>query len=103
MSCGLVSPNYVRSATFNNTTDAEVTVAATFQSGHTQSYAVAAGASQVVERDFVAEGSEHTSVDPLTGFAVTVGGNTANGDFAGANGVEVRTYNIGANGVTTVA
>lgn len=48
MSCGLVAPNYVRSATFNNTSDAEVTVAVTFQSGHTQNYTVAAGANQAV-------------------------------------------------------
>ena len=101
MSLGLASPNYVRSVTFNNTADAEVTLAVTFASGHTENYTVAAGATQNVERDY--EVGTSTQVDPVTGFSATHNGATANADWAAANGVEVRTYNIGANGVATQA
>ena len=98
---GTTTPNYVRSATFNNTSSGEVTLNVTFQSGNSQSYTIAAGANQVVERDI--QNESHTEVDPITGFSATEGGHTANADFSAANGVENRTYNIAANGVATQA
>lgn len=98
---GTTTPNYVRSATFNNTSAGEVTLNVTFQSGHSETYTVAAGANQVVERDV--PNGDATNVDPITGFSATEGGHTANADWAAANGVEARTYNIAAQGVATQA
>lgn len=98
---GTTTPNYVRSATFKNTAEGEVTLKVSFQSGHSEDYTIAAGASRTVERDV--ENGSHTEVDPITGFTATEGGKTANGDWAAANGVENRSYNIAAGGIATQA
>lgn len=71
----------------------------TFQSGNSETYTIAAGANQAVERDIQRE--THTEVDPITGFSASEGGHTSNADFTAANGIEVRTYNVAAQGVAT--
>ena len=98
---GTTTPNYVRSATFTNTSAGEVTLNVTFQSGNTEAYTIAAGSNQNVEKDIQHDG--FTTVDPITGFSATAGGHTANADFAAASGIENRNYNIGENGVATQA
>ena len=98
---GVTTPNYVRSATFNNTTEGEVTLAVTFQSGHTENYTIPAGGSKTVERDVQRE--SHSEVDPITGFSATHDGKTSNESTTDASGVENRTYNIGAHGAVTKA
>lgn len=98
---GTTTPNYIRSATFNNTSGGEVALEVTFKSGQTEKYTIAAKGNQVVEKDIQKE--SHTEVDPITGFSATHDGKTANESITDASGVENRTYDIGAHGVATKA
>lgn len=98
---GTTTPNYIRSATFNNTSGGEVALEVTFKSGNTEKYTIAAGGNQNVEKEIQKE--SHTEVDPITSFSATHDGKTSNESITDASGVENRSYNIGNHGAVTRA
>ena len=98
---GTTTPNYVKSANFTNSGKSDATLNVTFQSGHTENYTVAAGASQTVERSL--EKGSHSEWDPISNVSSTVNGKSSNQAISDANGVESRNYNIADNGAFSTA
>ena len=86
---GVLPPNYVRSVDVTNQTGNHVTLHATFQSKHQQSYGLAVGQKFHVERDI--NHGTWTAVDPIV-LLTALGSNNsvlAEKAFTGVTGVQV--------------